>query len=147
MTAAEAKGVESSQTVEAGAAIVFFDGVCGFCNAWVDFLLARDARCRLRFAPLQGETARRMLSPADVEQLHTLVLWKAGRVFRKSSAVARVLMLLGGVWAVCGGLLWIIPPPLRDWGYDVVARYRYRIFGKRDACRMPAPEERARFLP
>jgi predicted DCC family thiol-disulfide oxidoreductase YuxK len=137
----------SDPPVAAETPIVFFDGVCGFCNFWVDFLLARDRRGRLRFAPLQGETARGMLSSVDVEQLHTLVLWTPRKVYRKSSAVVRILFLLGGFWAVYGGLLWLIPRPLRNWGYGFVARRRYRIFGKKDACRMPTPDERARFLP
>jgi predicted DCC family thiol-disulfide oxidoreductase YuxK len=127
--------------------IVFFDGVCGFCNFWVDFLLARDRKGRLRFAPLQGETARALLSPTDVEQLHSLVLWTPQSACRKSTAVAQILRSIGGWWAVCGTMLRVIPPPLRDFGYDFVARRRYRIFGKKDACRMPTPEERARFLP
>jgi predicted DCC family thiol-disulfide oxidoreductase YuxK len=147
MTTTAVDRFDSIKTVKTDAPIVFFDGVCGFCNFWVDFLLARDRRGRLRFAPLQGETARRMLSPTDVEQLHTLVLWTSHGVYRKSSAIARILILLGGLWTACGGLLWLVPRPLRNWGYDLVAKYRYRIFGKKDACRMPLPDERARFLP
>jgi len=127
--------------------VVFFDGVCGFCNFWVDFLLSRDRNGRLRFAPLQGETARRLLSTDDVERLHSLVLWTPRAVYRKSAAVVRILLLLNIPWSACGSLLWFVPKPLRDFGYDVVARYRYAIFGKKDACRMPSPGERERFLP
>jgi predicted DCC family thiol-disulfide oxidoreductase YuxK len=147
MTAQASDRKPSDHSVASTESIVFFDGVCGFCNFWVDFLLARDRRGRLLFAPLQGETARQLLSAGDVEQLHTLVLWSPLEVHRKSSAVVRILLLLGGVWAVCGALLWLIPRPLRNWGYNLVAKHRYRVFGRKDACRMPTLDERARFLP
>jgi predicted DCC family thiol-disulfide oxidoreductase YuxK len=127
--------------------IVFFDGVCGFCNAGVDFLITRDPDGHLAFAPLQGETARQLLPEADRVSLHSLVLWTPTRLYRKSAAVVRILWTLGSGWAVLGGLLWAIPWPLRDAGYNLVARNRYRLFGKKDVCRMPTPAERTRMLP
>ena len=130
-----------------GRPILFFDGVCGLCNRSVDFALARDRRQRLLFAPLQGDTARERLDQTDVESLQTVILVDARGVHRRSSAVVRVLWLLGGLWRVAGTLLWLIPRPLRDLGYKLVARYRYRWFGRKETCRMPTPEERARFLP
>lgn len=130
----------------ADARIVFFDGVCGFCNAWVDFLLKRDSRRRLQFAPLQGETARQRLTDADVENLHSLVYWTPDGCYRKTTAVVRIGWTLGGVWSVLATLLWLIPRPLRDVGYNFIARNRYRIFGKKETCRLPTPDERARFL-
>lgn len=126
--------------------IVFYDGVCGFCNVWVDFLLRRDPQGRLMFAPLQGATARRLLSPDEIEHLHSLILWTPQRAYRQSAAVVRILWTLGGVWRLIAGLLWLIPLPLRNGGYRLVARHRYRLFGKKETCRMPAPQERARFL-
>ncbi len=128
------------------ARIVFFDGVCGFCNASVDFLLKRDAHRRLLFAPLQGETARQRLTSTDVENLHSLVFWTPNGCFRKSSAAVRIGWTLGGVWSVLATLLWLIPRPVRDLGYNVIASNRYRIFGKKETCRLPTAEERARFL-
>jgi predicted DCC family thiol-disulfide oxidoreductase YuxK len=126
--------------------VVFFDGVCGLCNHTVDFLLQRDHNARLRFAPLQGTTAQEFL-PDDVRtRLDTLVLLLDGRVHVRSAAVARILFQLGGFWKFAGGLLWLIPLPLRDLGYRLVSRVRYRMFGKHETCRMPTPEERARFL-
>jgi predicted DCC family thiol-disulfide oxidoreductase YuxK len=126
--------------------IVFFDGVCGFCNRSVDFVLAHDPRGAFRFAPLQGETARQLLTEADVRDLNSIVLLEGDAVFRKSTAVARILSRLGGAWGVLGAILRSIPRPVRDLGYNIVARYRYAIFGKRETCRMPSPSERARFL-
>ena len=127
--------------------ILFFDGVCGLCNKTVDFVLVRDRMSKIKFAPLQGDTARQLLTPADLENLNTMVLWVEGRTYRKSAAAVRVLWRLSVAWQVLGTLLWVIPLPLRNLGYSLVARNRYRIFGKKESCRLPTPEERGRFLP
>lgn len=137
---------ESPETDGPGVSVLFFDGVCGFCNRCVDFTLRRDRRGRIRVAPLQGETAAARL-PEDARDLNSLAFLTGGRCYRYSAAVVRVLWTLGGLWAALGWLLWIIPQPLRDVGYRCIARHRYRIFGKKDSCRMPTAEERARFLP
>ena len=126
--------------------IIFFDGVCGLCNRFVDSLLKRDTQAVFLFAPLQGETAQRLLSKNDTETLGSIVLWEQGRTFRRSTAVVQVLWKLGGVWAWLGWGLWIIPKPLRDLGYKLVAASRYRLFGKKETCRLPTSEERSRFL-
>jgi predicted DCC family thiol-disulfide oxidoreductase YuxK len=131
--------------------VVFFVGVCGLCNGFVDFALARDHRRVFLFAPLQGETAAARVpedavpydAPGDPR---SLVLWKDGAAHRKSEAVLGVLAGLGGVWS-SAGLLRMIPRVFRDAAYDFVASRRYRWFGRRAACRMPAPGERERFLP
>lgn len=126
--------------------IIFFDGVCGLCNTFVDFLLDRDAEGVFRFAPLQG-TAAEELVPAELRAgLGTVVFADNGCTWVRSGAVSRILMRLGGRWKLLGMLLWVIPWPLRDVGYAIVSRLRYRLFGKRDACRLPTPEIRARFL-
>lgn len=127
--------------------ILFFDGVCGLCNKTVDFVLVRDQRRMIKFAPLQGDTAKHLLSPADLQNLNTMVVLIGARTFRKSAAVVRVLWQLGLVWRLLGTLLWLIPLPLRDLGYSLVARNRYRLFGKKDSCRLPTAAERLRFLP
>jgi predicted DCC family thiol-disulfide oxidoreductase YuxK len=128
-------------------AVIYFDGVCGLCNRLIDFVLPRDTRHVFRFAPLQGETAHRRLSPSDVEGLPSVVLADKNGTFRESSAVVRILRLLGGPWKLAAGLLWLIPRPIRNVGYRFVARRRYRWFGKKETCRMPAPDEREYFLP
>lgn len=127
--------------------VIFFDGVCGLCNRSVDFLLARDRNRRFLFAPLQGETARQRLSEEETQNLNHIVLWCRGKTFRASAAVARILWQLGGIWGVLGALFWLIPRPLRDVGYKVIAANRYRLFGRKETCRLPTPEERSRFLP
>lgn len=139
------------------APILFFDGVCGLCNGFVDFCLARDKRGKFRYATLQGETAARLLPQAGIganppgaepssEWMRSVVLWRDGKAFRKSEAVIRVFTGLGGIWKIAA-LGRILPAGLRDLAYDFIARNRYRWFGKRETCRMPSPGERARFLP
>lgn len=127
-------------------AIVFFDGVCGLCNHTVNFLMDRDTRAVLKFAPLQGTTAENIVPEETRKNLNTFVFARDGRLFYRSGAMARILMHIGGRWRILGGLMWLIPWPVRDIGYRIVAALRYRMFGKTEACRMPSPEERSRFL-
>ena len=125
---------------------LFFDGVCGLCNEAVDFLMARDPAGVLRFAPLQGETAKRLLPAEDTDRLRYLVLLdESGRSIR-TAAVVKALSHLGGRWKAAAWALWLIPKPLRDLGYHLVTLVRYRVWGKKESCRLPTPEERGRFL-
>lgn len=132
---------------EAAESILFFDGVCGLCNKAVDFVLVRDTQQAIKFAPIQGDTARSLLTPADIQNINTMVLWVKGRSYRKSAAAVRVLWRLSLGWKILGTLLWLIPLPLRNLGYMLVATNRYRFFGKKESCRLPTPAERLRFLP
>ena len=138
----------SSPTPPPEGAIVFFDGVCSLCNATVDFLLRHDRDGRLRFASLQGETAARLL-PAELRrELRTLVLYtETGERYIRSAAAVRILWRLGGGWRLAAAALWLIPWPLRDLGYGLVAALRYRLFGRRETCRIPTDADAARLLP
>ncbi|MGC1273795.1 MAG: DCC1-like thiol-disulfide oxidoreductase family protein [Planctomycetaceae bacterium] len=127
--------------------VLFFDGVCGLCDATVNWLLRRDTAGILRFAPLQGETAARVLPPADAQDLRSVVLVDEQGVHRRSRAAIRTLRHLGGRYRFYARLLWIIPAPLRELVYKLVSKTRYRIFGKKDLCRLPKPGESERFLP
>jgi predicted DCC family thiol-disulfide oxidoreductase YuxK len=126
--------------------VVFFDGVCGLCNSTVNFLISQDHQGRLRFAPLQGEIAAQLVPQAVRSSLNTFVFLSNGSLYYRSTALARILMQLGGVWRIAGALLWIIPWPIRDLAYRFVAATRYRFFGRHDSCRLPTPAERSRFL-
>lgn len=130
-----------------GSPIIFFDGVCGLCNRFVDFVIRRDKRHHFRFAPLQGETARARLSSADVSELSTVVLLDEAGAHRRSKAVVRILCGLSVRWKLAGFLLAMVPRPLRDLGYKLVARSRYSLFGRKETCRLPTASERSRFLP
>ena len=150
-TAAARPAPDSPQTAAppspADGPILFFDGVCGLCNAAVDWFVARDAAGVLRFAPLQGETAERLLPDTDRECLDSLVLLDESGRSRRTEAVVRALGRLGGRWAAASWALWLIPGPLRDLGYRFISKARYAIWGKKESCRMPTAEERGRFLP
>jgi len=125
--------------------IIYFDGVCGLCNRFVDFVLARDHARRFRFAPLQGSTAAtRLGDPGEVDPT-TIVYEEDGVLFDRSAAALRIVAGLGGIWSLVA-VLGLIPRPIRDAVYDWVARHRYGWFGKHDTCRLPTPEERAVFL-
>lgn len=133
-------------TENSESSIVFFDGVCGLCNHAINFLMARDQHRRLRFAPLQGVTASKLVPSEVRDKLDTFVFSDRGRLFYRSTAFARILMRMGGFWRLLGVLLWVIPSPIRNLGYRLVSRVRYRLFGKHESCRLPTPEERALFL-
>ena len=125
--------------------IIFFDGVCNLCNAFVDFLIKRDKDHSFSFAPLQGETAQLKLPHGQPASLSSVVLWNQGEVLEKSDAALMILQQLGGFWWFMR-VFWVMPKILRDLGYDFVAANRYRFFGKRETCRLPTPAEKARFL-
>lgn len=127
--------------------VIFFDGVCGLCNRFVDFVLPRDRRQVFRFAPLQGKTAAARLTRDDTDSLKSVVLWDERGTHRQSAAVVRILWRLGGAWAVLAALVWLVPRPVRNVGYRLVSRWRYRLFGRKETCRLPTAAERARFLP
>lgn len=126
--------------------IVFFDGVCGLCNRFVDILLRVDRNARFRFAPLQGSAARELLPPDRARALESVVYLRDGVALQRSDAAIRILMDLGG-WRRGFGLLLLVPRFIRDFIYAWVARNRYAWFRKREACRVPTDAERARFLP
>jgi predicted DCC family thiol-disulfide oxidoreductase YuxK len=132
--------------------ILLYDGVCGLCNRLVQFLLKRDKHDRLRFASLQSELAKNLLRPhgADPQDLDTVYVVKnhgqsGETLLMRSDAVLYLLGQLGGVWklAVVGRVL---PRPLRDAIYKLVAHNRYRVFGKYESCLLPEPQQRAKFL-
>lgn len=126
---------------------MLFDGVCNLCNGAVVWILERDRRGVFRFASLQSAAARRLLeaAPAPAERPDSIVLVDEAGVHTRSAAVLRIARRLGFPWSLAA-LARLIPRPGRDALYDAVARRRYRWFGKREACLIPTPERRARFL-
>ncbi|MEM9159304.1 MAG: DCC1-like thiol-disulfide oxidoreductase family protein [Verrucomicrobiota bacterium] len=125
--------------------IVYFDGVCGMCNRSVDFVLSRDRVGEIVFTPLQGEYAKQNLSKERIDNLNTIVYQDEYGNHIESEAILRILRDMGGWWRLAYGLV-IIPRFIRDWVYREIALSRYKLFGKREACRLPNSEERARFL-
>jgi predicted DCC family thiol-disulfide oxidoreductase YuxK len=127
--------------------IVLYDGVCGLCHRTVRFLLRHDPEGRLRFAALQSPLGRTLLTQHRLspDALETLVLIEGERASTRSAAVVGATRYLAPPWRHLA-LVRILPRAVRDWLYDWVAGSRYRWFGRLDACPLPSPSERERFL-
>jgi predicted DCC family thiol-disulfide oxidoreductase YuxK len=127
--------------------VLLFDGVCNLCNGSVQFILRRDPRARFRFASLQSAVGQRYLEELGVDRqaVDSVILVEGGRWYQESDAALRVVRILGGPWRVLG-IFRMVPRPLRDRLYRLIARNRYRWFGKRETCWLPTPELRERFL-
>ena len=127
--------------------IVLFDGVCNFCNGYVDFVIRRDPARKVRFAALQSAAGQRILGEFGLsgEPLSTLIVVEDDRYFTASTAVLRIVRGLSGLWPALYIFI-LIPPFIRNALYGWFARNRYRWFGKRDVCRLPGPGEQERFI-
>jgi predicted DCC family thiol-disulfide oxidoreductase YuxK/uncharacterized membrane protein YphA (DoxX/SURF4 family) len=127
--------------------IILFDGRCGLCNKWVDFVFRYDTRGLYRFAALQSDAGQRTLEkfafPSDF--IDSLVLVEGEGIFTCSSAVLRILRSLGPPFSLMF-IFVVVPKRIRDRAYKFVANHRHQWFGARDVCRLPTPEERSRFL-
>jgi predicted DCC family thiol-disulfide oxidoreductase YuxK len=133
--------------------ILLYDGVCGLCNRLTQFILRRDHDAIFQFASLQSPFAARVLTrhgvnPTDLDTVCVVLDYDRPeeRLLSRANAVAYVLQHLSGVWRFAALVLGLVPRPLCDWGYGLVARNRYRIFGRYDSCPLPSAETRARFL-
>ena len=127
--------------------MIFFDGVCGFCNRFVDFVIRRDSRQEIFFSPVQGETAAEFsLYQNEPPREWKIAYLDETGIHEGADAILLVLRRLGGVWKLPAFFIYV-PRPVKNYFYGIVSRNRYRIFGKRDTCRVPSPEERERFLP
>ena len=133
--------------------ILLYDGVCGLCNRFVQFVLKHDREDRFRFAALQSGFAGAILKRHGVDAvgLDTVYLVRnyqrpSESVVNRSDAAAAVLSELGGFWSVLSRFMRILPRAIRDWGYNLVAGNRYRFFGKYDVCPLPDVKDRHKFL-
>ncbi len=127
--------------------IILFDGVCNFCNGAINFIIKQDKKRIFRFAPLQSEIGQQLLRQYDLspEKLDSFVLIDNDKAYQKTSAAIQLYPKLGGGWKMMRGL-WIVPQFIRDFFYDLIAKNRYRWFGKKEACMIPSPEIRSLFL-
>lgn len=135
-------------SVGAGRQLIFFDGICGLCNRFVDFVLQRDKREQFVFASLQGKTAAEHAEElAKVTGFVSIALVDQDGAHFRSEAVLRVLRGLGGHWALLASIGYLIPAFIREHVYCYVAQNRYRWFGRLGSCRVPRSGERGRLLP
>jgi predicted DCC family thiol-disulfide oxidoreductase YuxK len=127
--------------------VIVFDGICNWCNAWVNFMIDHDPHGKFKVGTLQSEHGQQILQELQLstEDFETFLLLEQGLIFTKSTAALRIAKHLSGLWPLLY-LFIVIPRPLRDAIYDVVARNRYKLMGKAEACRVPTPSERARFV-
>lgn len=128
--------------------VVLFDGVCNLCNGFVNWVIDRDPGAECLFLPLQSQAGRAivMATGRDPDELETIVVLESGRAFIRSDAALRVGRRLGSPWSGLARFGRVVPRLLRDLVYRLVARWRYRLFGRQEACRLPTPELSAHFL-
>lgn len=126
--------------------IILFDGECNFCDASVQFIIQRDQKKQFKFASLQGKAGQKLInkynSPKNID---SLILLENNKVYYKSTAALRIAKQLKGMWKLLYIFL-LVPPKIRDALYDIIAKNRYKWFGKKDSCMLPSPEMRSRFL-
>lgn len=124
--------------------IILFDGECNFCDASVQFILKRD-HCAFHFASLQSELGKKLVNRFQLHGIDSLVLIENNRAYTKSTAALRIAKQLQGLWHLCYVAI-VLPKPIRDRMYDVIAKNRYKWFGKKEVCLLPSEQDRLRFL-
>ena len=128
--------------------IILFDGVCNLCNGAIQFIIKRDKADRYRFAALQSELGKQLTSERhiDTEKIDSIILIEPGKAYYiKAAAALKIGKQFGGLWKGLGLLEWI-PPVISNGIYDIVARNRYRWFGRKEQCMIPTPELKQKFL-
>ena len=127
--------------------IILFDGVCNLCNSSVNFIIDRDKKNIFKFAALQSETGQKLLGHSKMNQkdFDSVVLIENGKIYSKSTAALKIIKEFSSLWKILYAFI-IIPQPVRNYIYDVVASNRYKWFGKKDSCRIPTPDLKEKFL-
>ena len=127
--------------------IILFDGVCNLCNGLVRFIIKRDRTGKFKFASLQSEIGQQWFMRFGLakNEFESFVLIRGDKYYLKSAAALKMLKELGGIWKAFYVIIFI-PRPFRDFLYGLIAKSRYKIFGKRDVCMVPTPELEKRFL-
>jgi predicted DCC family thiol-disulfide oxidoreductase YuxK len=127
--------------------ILLFDGICNLCNGAIRFVIKRDPAGKFKFAALQSETGKQLVEKFGLPAKGTdsFVFITGDQHYLRSSAALRVLKAIGGGWKWFYVFM-VIPRPIRDFVYNMIARSRYRIFGKRDTCMVPTPDLQDRFV-
>lgn len=126
--------------------VIFFDGVCNLCNASVQFIIEHDKRKYFQFTALQGNYAKAIVPEleANANQLNSILLLEGGKIYQKSTAALKIAKKLSGFWPFIYGFI-VIPKFIRDWVYDLIAKNRYKWWGRQESCWVPTPELKSRF--
>ena len=122
--------------------IIIFDGICALCNSSITILMRLDTKKRFRYSSLQGEFVKTLDIEPDID---SIIFYDDGVFYYKSTAILKILESLGRPWVLIK-IFYIIPRVIRDFIYDIIAKYRYRIFGKMQSCRMPKEDEKSLFI-
>lgn len=127
--------------------IILFDGVCNFCNYWVNFIIDRDKQQIFKFAALQSNAGQKLLKEfnLDTTNFDTFILVSGNHHYTKSTAALKIASKLNYPIKIIYSFM-IIPKPIRDFVYSLIANNRYKLFGKRDVCRIPTEEEKSKFV-
>lgn len=127
--------------------LILFDGVCNFCNSSINFIIDHDPEKHFKFAPLQSDIGQGVLRKfnKNTKDFDSVILLKDNKLYQKSEAALEITKHLSGFWKYLS-VFGILPTFFLDFFYNIVAKNRYRIFGKSDSCRMPTPELKERFL-
>lgn len=127
--------------------VVLFDGVCNFCNSSVNFIINHDKKNYFRYAAIQLEPGQALMKKFNLDpvNLSSFVLVEGEKYYTKTTAVLRVAKNLGFPWNL-SYIFIVVPPFIRNISYNIIAKYRYKWFGKREACRVPTHKEREKFL-
>lgn len=127
--------------------IILFDGICNFCNYWVNFIIDRDRLNIFKFAALQSEKGIELLEKYNLlkDDFDSFILISQNKVYKKSSAAFEIAKHLYG-WPKVFAPLGFLPRFFTDLFYDLIAKNRYKFFGKKESCRIPTPQERSKFL-
>lgn len=127
--------------------IILFDGICNLCNKVVQFVIRHDHKAKFRFGSLQSAAAQKLIAGIDTGLGHidSIILVTNGKAYTKSAAAIKIMQMLGGIFKL-SSVFMLLPEFFRDGVYDVIARNRYKIFGKRDTCMIPTAELQNRFI-
>ena len=134
--------------VPEGKQLILFDGVCNLCSASVQFIIKRDKKDVFRYASLQSDLGEQFIKERNIDttKVDSIILVEPGKAYHvKSSAAIRIAKHLGAAWPLLQIFL-ILPSFLRNFFYDIIAKNRYKWFGRQDACWLPTPELKAKFL-
>ena len=127
--------------------IILFDGICNFCNSSVNFIIKRDKKNYFKFSPLQSEYSKIILKQNNfpLENFESIILFENNKIYQKSTAALRIAKQLSGLWKLSYMFI-IFPSFISDFFYDIIAKKRYKYFGKRELCMIPDEKVKGKFL-